>query len=74
MSTLTTDRKQILLRIASKSHQMLDDIVLLTMRIKATQPAVYRTLDETPLWASHDPELNTSDLEDYRHTLEAQLK
>ncbi len=73
METSTSNRKQILLRMVNKSHQMLDDIVRLTMQIKARQPEVYRVLDEAPLWAPQGPELNSTDLEDYRNTLEAEL-
>lgn len=65
MVTTTTSRKQILLRMVNKSHQMLDDIVKLTMQIKAARPGLFVHLDETPLWAPPDTKLNATDLEDY---------
>jgi hypothetical protein len=48
MITQDNNRKQILLRMVSKSHQMLDDIHKLTMQIKTSRPDLYMHLDETP--------------------------
>ena len=67
------NRMPILLRMISKSDQMMDDLVSLTMKISA-QPKLYMHLDEATLFAPHNSESNTKDIEDYRNTLIEQMK
>ena len=68
------NRAQILKLMVSKLHQLMDDIVDLTMRIAATEPGLYMHLDETPLSVPRNSMLDEKGLEDYRNTLREQLK
>ena len=67
------NRMPILLRMISKSDQIMDDLVNLTMKISA-QPKLYMHLDEAPLFAPHNSDLDTKSAEDYRNIFIEQMK
>ncbi|HEV7231812.1 MAG TPA: hypothetical protein VGO45_10815 [Bacteroidia bacterium] len=57
-----------------RQHEVLKEIVSLTMKLKAKFPAIYAHLDETPLFKPSDPSNDLKAMEDYRDTLAVQLK
>ena len=57
MITTDNNRKEILLRMVNKSHQMLDDIRKLTVQIKTSRPDLYLHMDEIPLWGPADADI-----------------
>lgn len=61
MKNLNENRKQILLRMVSKSHQLINDIARVSAQIDATNAAKY--LNETHLFAPHDSISDKKDLE-----------
>jgi len=57
-----------------RQHELMKEIVRLTMLLKTHHPAVYALLEETPITKSPGQEGDLKALEDYRNTLAIQLK
>jgi len=57
-----------------QQHELMKEIMRLTMLLKAKHPAKYEHLDETPVLKSSDDLTELKSLQDYKSTLEAQLK
>jgi hypothetical protein len=68
------NRIQILLRILSKSDQIMDDIANLTMQVYPSEPRLFMRLDESSLFASHNSAIDKKDYEGYRNALIQQFK
>lgn len=64
---------QILQRILSKSDQIMDDIVNLTMQLSA-QSSLYKGFSDKALQAPENPVTEKNDEKDYRNLLIEQLK
>jgi len=56
-------------------NQLMQETILLTSKIEANYPELYRYLDETPLSLGNatSKEITTADLENYLNTLKEQL-
>jgi hypothetical protein len=55
-------------------HDLMEDILSLTMLLKSQYPAVYAHLDETPVFDESHIGGELKAMQDYRDTLEAQLE
>ncbi len=67
-------RIQILLRILSKSDQIMDDIVQLNMQIYPSNPMIYKPFDKMSFLTSQHSTIEKNEFVDYRNALIAQLK
>ncbi len=68
------NRIQLLLRILSKSDQIMEDIVQLNMQIYPSNPRLYMPSDKISLLASQHSSIDKKEFDDYRNTLIQQLK
>jgi hypothetical protein len=57
-----------------KQHQLMKEIVALTLQLKTQYPELYVHLSETPVFESDKPGNEIASMEDYRNTLDLQLK
>lgn len=67
-------RIQLLLRILSKSDQIMDDIVQLNMQICPSNPGLLMPLDKISLLASQHSSIDKKEFDDYRNALIQQFK
>lgn len=68
------NRIQLLLRIISKSDQIMDDIVQLNMQIYPSNPRLYMPLDKMSVLTSQHSSTKKKEFDDYRNTLIEQFK
>jgi hypothetical protein len=57
-----------------EQHQIMKEIVRLTMELKSKHASLYAHLDETPMFVSVDAASELKSMQDYRNTLAIQLK
>jgi len=57
-----------------QQHEIMKEIVRLTMELKSRHAGLYSHLDETPLFESNDATSELKSMQDYRNTLAIQLK
>ncbi len=62
-------RQQILITLVSKANHIMDDIAKFTMQIQTTPPGQNLNKDENFLFASHNFQLDTKEIENQRNSL-----
>jgi|GEM_PF-5493252 len=67
-------RTQILLRILSKSNEIMDDIVQLNMQIYSPQTWMNKPLDKINLFAPKNSTSDTKNIKEYRNIFIEQWK
>lgn len=62
MKNKNENRQELLQRFVSKSHQVLDDIVKLTVQIQAAYPGLYLPLEERSLFVQSNSSSDSKDM------------
>ena len=68
------NRIPLLLKILSKSDELMEDIVQLTMQVAKEQPGIFEQLDYTSLFGANNSSAAKVPVEDYRKKLFEQMK